>query len=53
MFINLMRWLYDDIVTGYTAGFANDVKEVLGRPPRKFSDYLKEYAKYWKNQAEQ
>jgi uncharacterized protein YbjT (DUF2867 family) len=46
--IDFMEWLYADITSGYTAQFTSDVETVLGRPPRKFSVYLKDYAESWK-----
>jgi uncharacterized protein YbjT (DUF2867 family) len=46
--VDLMEWLYADITSDYTAQFTADVEMLLGRPPRKFSGYLKDYAEAWK-----
>lgn len=44
-----MAWLFEDIHSGYTATFTNDVETVLGRAPRKISDFLQEHADLWHN----
>jgi uncharacterized protein YbjT (DUF2867 family) len=46
--VDLMDWLYADITSDYTAQFTPDVEMLLGRPPRKFSGYLNDYAEVWK-----
>jgi uncharacterized protein YbjT (DUF2867 family) len=45
--VYFMEWLFDDIVRGYAATITTDVQDILGRPPRTFEQYVRDYAHVW------
>lgn len=45
--VYFMEWLFEDIQRGYVAMITQDVQDILGRPPRTFDDYLRDYAYVW------
>lgn len=46
-FYFFMEWLFDDIRRGYAAQITNDVQDILGRPPRTFDQFVRDYAHVW------